>query len=765
MWVDVLGQSFSKRYEYPIPPNDANSWIQTLRLPDGRFGFTVSSGPETEAYQLLMLSDSTGYRVRSQDGMHWFPTFSIPSVGLAESFQYLEGYFFLGLNNGLSFSGVPDRQVIAAFNPDSNTRFTWVAANEGRRMVSFNFSAFNEIIIAHGTSRVGAFRLDAPNAAQWTYSYTSPDYPTPSIFMGYEVQVIRPRTGGGYSLIGRLSSDGLATDTIGQSFILHIDATGNVERARVFELGVDIKSHTIDELGNVYLAAGFLDLMGSVNPRDPKQKPLIIKLSPELDFLQAVVLELPGGATAFTWQIEATHKGIMYSIFVFGGQRPSIIGRLDTDLNELSRKGYPLLVGAHFEDTGSFTTAGSTLYDTQENIVEYAYTIRHTDSEGNIEGCPDIPVCLSIRDTVVSLSPVEFVATPTEPHYLRTQPLDFEPISFGMSPFCQDYVTPRAVFELPDTLCAGGLTLRPTGLNDQGADATRWSITGPGIDTSFSFWPFSGLPVNTPGEYNITYQVWLLGCEDVYERRLVILDSLRLSDDLPRYICPDAPLAIDLDSNRPLDSVWVDSNLLVGHLLLSEPGIYQLIATDGYCTVSDSLTLARLEDDYPPPWLLLDSAHYALCPEFFPLELKPSSPYTTSFALGADAPTAAPLQIATAGNYEVVAEVANCRVSSPLEVEAVDCSPQVYIPNAFSPNGDGVNDQLMPFGVNFQATKLQVYDRWGGLVYTDTSSAPSWNGRKNGKVATMGVYVVVFEFVNLKNGEPVVVSQDVMLSR
>ncbi len=71
-----------------------------------------------------------------------------------------------------------------------------------------------------------------------------------------------------------------------------------------------------------------------------------------------------------------------------------------------------------------------------------------------------------------------------------------------------------------------------------------------------------------------------------------------------------------------------------------------------------------------------------------------------------------------------------------------------YFPNAFSPNGDGVNDYFMiyaPKGVA-EITSLQVFDRWGGLQYHGTHLDPGvmengWNGTRNGKSAKPGVYL------------------------
>ncbi len=72
------------------------------------------------------------------------------------------------------------------------------------------------------------------------------------------------------------------------------------------------------------------------------------------------------------------------------------------------------------------------------------------------------------------------------------------------------------------------------------------------------------------------------------------------------------------------------------------------------------------------------------------------------------------------------------------------CTP--YIPNAFSPNGDGRNDTFAPFVVCPNATyTLQVFDRWGNLVFESSESNGAWDGEFGVRPAPAGVYVYVLQ--------------------
>ena len=66
----------------------------------------------------------------------------------------------------------------------------------------------------------------------------------------------------------------------------------------------------------------------------------------------------------------------------------------------------------------------------------------------------------------------------------------------------------------------------------------------------------------------------------------------------------------------------------------------------------------------------------------------------------------------------------------------------LYIPNAFSPDGDGVNDFFIPKGAEFIHFEMEIYNRWGEKVYNTNNIDQPWSGKgKNGDEIQQGVYV------------------------
>jgi gliding motility-associated-like protein len=77
---------------------------------------------------------------------------------------------------------------------------------------------------------------------------------------------------------------------------------------------------------------------------------------------------------------------------------------------------------------------------------------------------------------------------------------------------------------------------------------------------------------------------------------------------------------------------------------------------------------------------------------------------------------------------------------------------QVFIPNAFSPNGDGNNDIFRVFGNTLKNVSMWVYDQWGNMLFNSNNQSAGWDGTFKGKAQPVGVYVYYVE-ATLENGE------------
>ena len=102
-----------------------------------------------------------------------------------------------------------------------------------------------------------------------------------------------------------------------------------------------------------------------------------------------------------------------------------------------------------------------------------------------------------------------------------------------------------------------------------------------------------------------------------------------------------------------------------------------------------------------------------------------------------------------AGTYTVQAIVnADCGIDTiEQEIRVVDCNCNVYIPNAFSPNGDGSNDFFSPITFcDLEALDFSVYSRWGELIFQTGNPNGKWDGKNNGDECQVDVYVYVITY-------------------
>jgi len=72
----------------------------------------------------------------------------------------------------------------------------------------------------------------------------------------------------------------------------------------------------------------------------------------------------------------------------------------------------------------------------------------------------------------------------------------------------------------------------------------------------------------------------------------------------------------------------------------------------------------------------------------------------------------------------------------------------LYIPNAFTPNGDGINDYFGPEAIDVTRYSLKIFNRWGEIIFTSSNLKNGWDGTFKGKIAQNDVYVyqLFYEF-------------------
>jgi gliding motility-associated-like protein len=99
------------------------------------------------------------------------------------------------------------------------------------------------------------------------------------------------------------------------------------------------------------------------------------------------------------------------------------------------------------------------------------------------------------------------------------------------------------------------------------------------------------------------------------------------------------------------------------------------------------------------------------------------------------------------GTYNVCLSTTNtvgCTVKY-CEPIVAEVNPLFDVPNAFSPNGDGINERIYVRGFGIAKMTWKIYNRWGTVVYIGTNPNEGWDGKYNGKIQPQEVYNYTLE--------------------
>ena len=91
----------------------------------------------------------------------------------------------------------------------------------------------------------------------------------------------------------------------------------------------------------------------------------------------------------------------------------------------------------------------------------------------------------------------------------------------------------------------------------------------------------------------------------------------------------------------------------------------------------------------------------------------------------------------------VITDSAGCQSTDDITVTVTD--PYYFVPNVFSPNGDGIHDMLFVEGKALENIRFTIYDRWGEKVFESNSLEVGWDGTYKGKEMNSTVFVYILE--------------------
>ncbi len=181
---------------------------------------------------------------------------------------------------------------------------------------------------------------------------------------------------------------------------------------------------------------------------------------------------------------------------------------------------------------------------------------------------------------------------------------------------------------------------------------------------------------------------------------------------------------------------------------VNKPGLYWVEVSNQFkCKTRDSIWFSKAHS-LPSGFL---KATDSVC-SGLPLSIQPTKQYKKY--LWSTGSFRDQISVAEPGTYWLtVTDENGCSGTDSTIILPKSCIGGIYIPNAFTPNADGLNDVFMPLikePVN--SYNLAIYNRWGKNIFKTTDPSVGWDGRYSGEPQEAGIFIWVC-VIELKNGK------------
>jgi gliding motility-associated-like protein len=298
---------------------------------------------------------------------------------------------------------------------------------------------------------------------------------------------------------------------------------------------------------------------------------------------------------------------------------------------------------------------------------------------------------------------------------------------------------------LPLTACQGGpsITLSPT--------------TAGGIFYGQTFTGNSFQPTST-GMVKIKYVIADQYCPDSSTQTITIQPKPVLNLGKDTTLCDGASL--DLTIVIPGTVLWNDGTT-TNVRTVSTAGIYGAVVNNAGCIATDSIAIKV--NSVPYVTLPLDTI---LCQGSVVKLVAPYMPNTN--ILWSTGSTDTVIYVSAAGTYSVTVSNACGSATDDVTVNLMMGDCDLFIPTAFTPNGDGRNEIFRIIGRGANPILFEVYNRWGAKIFdSHQNSTFEWDGYYMGDVCQEGLYTFIYRY-ELKTGDRVrrkTISGTIMLMR
>lgn len=242
--------------------------------------------------------------------------------------------------------------------------------------------------------------------------------------------------------------------------------------------------------------------------------------------------------------------------------------------------------------------------------------------------------------------------------------------------------------------------------------------------------------VSTTGTYWLSMTNGICTVSDTINVDVITLLPVSLGPDTT--VCTGIILNLQ-SSNTNANHLWSSGDTTFA-INVNNQGTYWLEDNIGNCRVADTMSIAY----FPPPTVYIGN-DTSLCGSD---EFTVQSIATNAISyLWNDGDVNTFKVITAQGIYwlEVISPN-GCIARDTLDVNAYGCEFYLFVPNVFTPNGDHNNETFFPLGYNIVSGDMQIWDRWGELLYSTNDLTKGWDGTFKEKECPIDAYVWVINY-------------------
>ncbi|MGL5889423.1 MAG: gliding motility-associated C-terminal domain-containing protein, partial [Bacteroidia bacterium] len=305
--------------------------------------------------------------------------------------------------------------------------------------------------------------------------------------------------------------------------------------------------------------------------------------------------------------------------------------------------------------------------------------------------------------------------------------------------------SPAATCSASDTI---QITFMPApDLNDTTICAGQSVTLNPGVVAQNYLWSTgdttAAIVVNTAGLYTVTVITPPCTLSTSMNLGVIPLPIVNLGADT--LLCPGAALLLDAQ-NTGSNWIW-NTGAITQTLLVNSSGLYAVTVTTqpGNCSESDSINVVVAEQ-------VNLGADVSLCGQLNGVTLDAGNAGATYLWNTGD--TTRTIVVTEPGTYIVTVVAGLCILRDSIVVSGSLGEAMLFIPNSFTPNGDGRNDRFTAVGEGLTDYHLIVFNRWGELIF-ETYDPLGWDGKYSNTVAQNEVYVYRLSYKSSCTGNAV----------